>query len=424
MSNFDLSVRLFMQLFVILVACRLVGSLAKKIGQPQVVGEVIAGILLGPSLFGLFLPEAQQSFFPSQSRSVIYSLSQIGLVLFMFVVGVEFEVGLLKKRMGSAIAVSTSGIALPFILGGSLALFLTGDTLFFGPAVSPWLAALFMGAAMSITAFPVLARIVHDRGLSGTRLGTLVLAAGSIDDALAWCILAVVIASFKSDPAIAFLAIGGGALYMLFCLTVVRKAFQPLARYAEKKGELGAGLFSFILALVMLAAWLTDSLGIYAVFGAFILGTVMPRGIISRQLIGRIEPLVATFLLPLFFINSGLNTQIGLLNQPWLWLLAVVILVVAVVGKGGGCMAAARISGESVQTSFAIGSLMNARGLMELIALNIGLEQKIISPTLFTIMVIMAIVTTLMATPLFKFSTRLSVVERERVAAPPVKVAA
>jgi Kef-type K+ transport system membrane component KefB len=266
---------------------------------------------------------------------------------------------------------------------------------------------LFLGAAMSITAFPVLARIVHDQGLAGTRLGTLVLAAGSIDDAVAWCILAVVIASFKSDPVIAVLAIGGAIVYVLVCWGFVRRALKPLAKYAEKRGELGAGAFTFILALVMLGAWLTDTMGIYSVFGAFILGTVMPRGLVSRQLIQRIEPLTATFLLPLFFINSGLNTQIGLLDQPFLWLVAGVILVVAIVGKGLGCLVAARLSGESPQSAFAIGSLMNARGLMELIALNIGLEQKIISPTLFAVMVIMAIVTTLMATPLFKWSTRL-----------------
>jgi Kef-type K+ transport system membrane component KefB len=424
MSNFDLSVRLCAQIFVILIACRLVGLVLKRFGQPQVVGEIIAGVILGPSLFGLFLPDIQQSFFPAQSRSVIYTLSQLGLVLYMFVIGLEFDARLLKKRLVSAVSVSVSGIVLPFVLGALVAFFLAGDTLFFSATASPWQAALFLGGAMSITAFPVLARIVHDRGLTGTRLGTLVLAAGSVDDALAWCILAIAVASFKSDPAIALLAIGGAVGYILCCWFFVRKALQPLGRYAEKKGTLGAGAFSFILALVMMAAWLTDSMGIYAVFGAFILGTVMPRGLVSKQLIERIEPLTTTFLVPLFFINSGLNTQVGLLNQPWMWLVGGVILAVAVIGKGVGCMVAARISGESVQTSFAIGSLMNTRGLMELIALNIGLEQKIISPTLFTIMVIMAIVTTFMATPLYKWSSRLSPVETERTVAPPVKAAA
>lgn len=408
MTNTDLSIKLFAQLFVILIVCRLVGLLAKKLGQPQVIGEMIAGVLLGPSLFGLFLPQAQQNFFPAQSRTIIYNLSQVGLVLYMFIIGVEFEAGLLRKRMVSAVSVSLSGVVLPFFLGGLLALFLSGNPVFFGAGVSPWLAALFIGSAMSITAFPMLARIIHEQGLAGTRLGTLVLAAGSVDDALAWCIIAVVIASFKSDPAIALLAIGGAVVYVLFCWGIVRKALQPLAKYAEKKGTLGSGTFSFILALVMIAAWLTDSLGIYAVFGAFILGTVMPRGIVSRQLIQRIEPLTSAFLIPLFFINSGLNTQVGLLNEPYLWLIAGVTLFVAIAGKGIGCMVAARLSGESMQTSFAIGSLMNTRGMVELIALNIGLEQKIISPTLFTIMVIMAIVTSLMAAPLYKLSLRFS----------------
>ncbi|HEX2909319.1 MAG TPA: cation:proton antiporter [Chloroflexia bacterium] len=404
MSNFELSVRLFAQLFAILVTCRLVGVLARKLGQPQVVGEMIAGILLGPSLFGLLFPQIQQSFFPAQSRSVIYTLSQLGLVLYMFVIGVEFEAGLMRKRMLSAVSVSISGIILPFVLGGALAFFLTGNTVFFGDSVSPWLAALFMGAAMSITAFPMLARIVYERGLAGTSLGTLVLAAGSIDDALAWCILAIVVAGFKSDPAIAILAIGGAVLYVLFCWGVVRKALQPLARQAERRGELSAGAFSFILALVMAGAWLTDAIGVYSVFGAFILGTAMPRGLVSRQLIKRIEPLSTTFLLPLFFVNSGLNTQIGLLNQPFLWLVAATVLIAAIAGKGLGCALAARLSGETGRSALAIGSLMNVRGLMELIALNIGLEQKIINPTLFTVMVIMALITTLMATPLLKWS--------------------
>ena len=406
MTNFDLSVLFFLQIFVILMVCRVVGYLGTKFGQPQVVGEMIAGVVLGPSVFGLLAPQLQAQLFPKESRSLIYAVAQVGLVLYMFVIGMEFDVSLIRSRLKSAATVSLSGILAPFVLGAGLAFFLVQDTTFFTGKVDAWIAMLFMGAAMSITAFPMLARIIHERGLSGTPLGPLALAAGSMDDAVAWCVLAVVLASFKANLSIALLAIGGGALFLLFNVFVMRRVLKPLGEYVERRKEVSGGVMAGILALVALSAWLTDSLGIYAVFGAFIFGTSMPRGLLSRELMRKIEPLTVAVLLPLFFINSGLNTSIGLLSNPYLWLVTGLVLVAAVGGKFVACWLAARACGESQRISLSVGSLMNARGLMELIALNIGLDQKIITPTLFAVLVIMAIATTLMASPMFELVSR------------------
>lgn len=406
MSNFDLSVMLFLQIFIILITCRAIGWLAGKIGQPQVMGEMIAGIILGPSLFGLVAPDLQQQLFPQQSRTIIYAISQLGLILYMFTIGVEFDLGLIRQRWRSAASVSAAGILVPFGLGCIIAWFLVGNSIFFSSNTPGWIGMLFLGAAMSITAFPMLARLIRDKGLTGTPLGTLALAAGSIDDAVAWGALAIVLACFKADLSIALLAIVGGGLFVVFNLTIVRTLLKPLGQMVERQGSLNGPVFSFILALLMLAAWTTDRLGIYAVFGAFILGTAIPRGLCSRELLKKIEPLAAIFLLPLFFVNSGLNTRLGLLDQPYLWLVALVVLVAAITGKGVACWLAARAHGEPQHIALAIGSLMNARGLMELIALNIGLEQGIITPVLFSIMVIMTIVTNLMTSPLFELFYR------------------
>ena len=265
---------------------------------------------------------------------------------------------------------------------------------------------LFLGAAMSITAFPVLARIIYDRGLTGTSLGTLALAAGSMDDAAAWCILAVALASMAGDATIAVMSIGGGLLYAIAVLYLARPLFRRLGELVEREERINSGVLSFVLILLMLAAWFTDAIGIYAVFGAFILGAAMPRGLFAHDLKQRIEPLTTNFLVPLFFVYSGLNTRIGLVDTPQLLALTLIILLVACLGKGIACWLAARLNGEENREALAIGALMNARGLMELIILNIGLERGIIMPTLFTMMVLMAIVTTLAASPLFEFVYR------------------
>lgn len=403
MSNHEISIFFFLQLAFILAVVRVVGSLAKRLAQPQVVGEMIAGVLIGPSFFGLLFPQVQSALFPQETISVIYAVSQVGLVIYMFLIGAEFNVSLIQKRIRSAAFVSLAGILAPFILGSGVALLMLRSQTLFAPGVAAWEAMLFTGSAMSITAFPMLARIIYERGLSGTTLGTLALAAGSIDDALAWCLLAVVLASFGSNPMIAVSAIGGGVVYALVILLVLRPMLRRLDAKAQEHGHLTGPMLGFILMLVMLGAWFTDTVGIYAVFGAFIMGIAMPRGIVTQELHRILEPVSTNFLLPLFFIYSGLNTRLGLIVSPGMWQILILVVLAAIVGKGVACWGAARLSGETNRDAMAIGTLMNARGLMELILLNIGLERGVITPTMFTVMVIMAVVTTLMASPLFEW---------------------
>lgn len=403
MSNTELAILFFLQLAVILGVCRMVGFLAKKIGQPQVVGEMIAGVLMGPSLFGLLLPGLQHHLFPNGApMSILYASSQVGLVLYMFLIGVEFDSDLIRRRLRSAASVSLAGIVTPLVLGSLLALLLIRQPGLFGHQIVTWQAMLFLGAAISITAFPMLARIIFERGLTGTSLGTLALAAGSMDDAAAWCILAVVLAVVKQNALIAILAIAGGALYAAIVLLIGKPLLRGLGRTVAHQGGISSPMLAFVLMLVMLCAWTTDSIGIYAIFGGFILGIAMPRGSFARHLKNKLEPIVTNFMLPLFFVYSGLNTSLGLVNSWLLWGIAGLVFLAALGGKGIACWLAALLNKEPNREALAIGSLMNARGLMELILLNIGLQQGIIKPTLFTMLVIMAVLTTLMASPIFE----------------------
>jgi Kef-type K+ transport system membrane component KefB len=404
LSNTELAVLFFLQLAVILGICRLVGFLAKRIGQPQVVGEMIAGVLMGPSLFGLLLPKLQHQVFPTGvPMSILYASSQVGLVLYMFLIGVEFDTNLIRRRLRSAVSVSIAGILTPLVLGALLASVLIHQPGLFGQHVVIGEAMLFLGAAIAITAFPMLARIIFERGLTGTSLGTLALAAGSTDDAISWCILAVVLAVFKQNAAIAIFAIIGGVLYAIVTLTIGRQLLRRLGTLAERHGGITGPMLVIVLLLVMFCAWLTDTIGIYAIFGGFILGIAMPRGLFAKHLKNILEPIVTNFMLPLFFVYSGLNTSLGLVNSWLMWGIAALIFLAAVFGKGIACWVAALLNKEPNREAMAIGSLMNARGLMELILLNIGLQQGIIAPTLFTMLVLMAIVTTLMTSPLFEF---------------------
>lgn len=418
MTNHELSIAFFLALAAILLACRLVGYLARFVGQPQVVGEMIAGVLLGPSLLGLLVPEAQNALFPKAIMPVVYVVAQVGLALYMFLVGLEFDVELLRKRARSAVSVSWAGILTPFSLGALIAWGVHGDHALFAEGVSVGEAALFLGAAMSITAFPMLARIIYERGLSGTSMGTLALAAGSADDAAAWCILAVVLASFSGNAAIAVWAIGGGLAFALLAFFVLRPALARAGAWVERRQAYDSFALPGALMLLAAAAWYTDRVGIYAVFGAFVLGTAMPRGEIARRIEAQVQPLTVNLLLPLFFVYSGLNTRIGLVNSWTLWGIALLVLLAATLGKGGACYAAARLGGEPHREAVGIGALMNARGLMELIILNIGLERGVITPTLFSIMVIMAIVTTLTALPVFNLAFGKRAVGEEAVARP------
>ncbi|MEH2353333.1 cation:proton antiporter [Nostoc sp.] len=413
MSNFDLVIQLFLQLTVILTTCRIVTILGRRyLGQTDVVCEMIAGVMLGPSLLGLIAPEFQQWLFPklpiitaaglkipNPSMSILYAISQIGLAIYMFLIGLEFNTKLLKHHIKSASLLSAAGIITPFILGAIASFWFYHNGDFFQPKVMPWSAALYLGASMTITAFPMLARILYERGLAQTRFGTLALGAASVDDAVAWCLLAIVLASVKNSLSIAILAIGGGICYVLFAIFLGQPLLKAFTRMTKREG-VNRQTLTLMLIILMFCAWFTDVTGIYAIFGAFVLGAVTPRGEFAQQIRQYTEFLTTSFLLPIFFVFSGLNTQIGLVNTPTLWGVTLLIIAIAILGKGVACMLAAKLAGENWRESATIGALMNARGLMELIILNIGLEQGIITPTLFTIMVIMAVITTLMASPL------------------------
>lgn len=402
MSAPQLSVLFFLQMFVILAACRLVGLAAKRMGQPQVVGEMVAGVLLGPSLLGQLAPEVQWALFPAESLRVLFVAAQLGIGLYMFLVGVEFETELFHLQARSATAVSLSGLLVPFALGALLTPWLMTVPGLFGEKVRTYEAALFLGAAIAITAFPMLARIIYERGLTGTALGTLSLAAGAIGDAAAWCVLAVVLASFGGGMEVAVKAIGGGLIYTVFMLTVGRRLLKRLGAAVEQEGKLTPHMLSGCLMLLMLGAWATDAAGIHAVFGGFLLGVAMPRGLLTRELQRQLEPFTVVFLLPMFFTYSGLNTRLDMVNSVEMLGIALVVLAASCLGKFGACWAAARLAGEDNRLALAVGVLMNARGMMELILLNIGLQRGIIQPPLFAVLVLMAVVTTLMATPVFE----------------------
>lgn len=403
MTSLQLAIQFFFQIAVILTVCQIVGWVARYAGQPQVVAEMIAGVLLGPSLVGLFFPEISARLFPPDAMKVLFPVSQLGLAAYMFVVGLEFRVDIVQRRLASAVAVSVAGMAAPFALGSGLGWFFHQHTALFPAKTSLFEAMIFLGASMCITAFPMLARIIHFKRLAGTTMGTVALGAGAIDDAAAWCLLAIVLASFDGDFRHAALNIGGGATYVALALLVVRPLLARWGKTVERAGQLSDRGFVFCLILLAAGAWFTDLIGLHAVFGAFVMGIAMPRGLVTRALIERIQPLTVALLLPLFFTYSGLNTQIGLLDTGYLWLMAALVLLAAVAGKGGACWLAARATGLSNRDALGIGTLMNARGLMELIIINIGLQRGVISPALFATLVIMAVLTTLMASPLFEW---------------------
>lgn len=402
----QLSVHFFLQVAVIIAVCQLVGRLAQRLGQPQVVGEMIAGVALGPSLFGLFLPEMQRALFPKETLGMLYVGGQLGVGMYMFLVGTEFRSDHFKSRFRSAASVSVAGIVVPFVLAFALTPWLHQIPGLFSERAKPLEAALFLGAAIAITAFPMLARIIHERGLAGTSLGTLALTAGAVDDAAAWCILAVVLASFGGSWGGAYAAIGGGVAYALFMVFVGSRLLRRLGEHVRPDAPLSSSLLALVLVLFCLSAFAMDAIGIHAVFGGFLLGAVLPRGLLTQKLREQLQPFVVIFLLPMFFTYSGLNTRLAVLMDPAILIGAIAILAASFGGKGIACWAAARLAGESPRDAMAIGSLMNARGLMELIIINIGLQAGVILPGLFSILVLMAILTTLLATPLFNRVTR------------------
>ncbi|HEY8616708.1 cation:proton antiporter [Phenylobacterium sp.] len=404
MASAQLSVIFFLELAVIVAAARAVGWLGRRfLGQPQVVGEMIAGVVLGPSLLGALAPQLQAALVPAEARSLLYVVAQLGVGLYMFLVGLGFDRAHFRSHVRSAGAVSLAGMAAPFLVAVLMAPWLMRTPGLFSPRLDVLQASLLLGACISITAFPMLARIIHERRLSGSPLGSLSLSAGAIDDAGAWTVLALVLAVFGDGAGVAVKAVVGAAGFAALVLVAGPRLLAPLGRIAEREGGLSHGLLATVMMLFLAAAFAMDYVGMHAVFGGFLLGVAMPRGLLARELKARLEPLTVVLLLPVFFTFSGLNTQLTLMADPSLLLLAGAILAASILAKGGACWAAARLTGQSNPTALAIGALMNARGLMELIIINIALQRGLIGPALFSILVLMAVVTTLMASPLFEW---------------------
>jgi Kef-type K+ transport system membrane component KefB len=403
MTPAQFSVTFFLQVAVLLIAARLTGSLVQRyLGQPRVVGEMIAGVLLGPSLFGALAPATQAWLFPAETKPILYVIAQMGVGLYMFIVGLGFDRSEFAANAKGAAAVSIAGMLAPFAAAALIAPWLISQTGLFAPGIDHMQASLFLGAAIAITAFPMLARIIHERGISGTPVGTLSLSAGAIGDAGAWALIAIVLASLGDGQFYAIRAIGGGIAFAGFMILI---APRLLARFLPK-GEVDHSIIAVALILYMLCAWAMDAIGIHAVFGGFLLGTAMPRGTVADGLRKALEPMTVVLLLPFFFTYSGLNTQLLLMGNGSLLLTGLILLAVSIVAKGGASYLAARFSGLDHHSALGIGALMNARGLMELIVINIGLQRGIIGPALFSMLVLMAIVTTLMASPLFEMTRK------------------
>jgi K+:H+ antiporter len=389
MTASQVNVRILLALVVVIAGSRFVGWAISRIGQPRVHGEILAGILLGPSLLGVVWPDGLGALFPAEIIGALKVLAQLGLVMFMFLIGLELDLGKLRGQGRRAVAISQSSILAPILLGEGLALWLYPR---FGQGLDRVGFTLFLGAAMAITAFPVLARVLQETGLYHTRIGVLTITCAAVDDVSAWCVLAVVVAVVKSTGfADAVWTLAFSLAFLVVMLVLVRPALRRLR---------GIPLW-LAISVALLGAWVTEQIGIHAIFGAFMAGTVMPRRLEwQREIRLKLEHATLTFLLPVFFVVVGLATRVDLLNSVYLWGVTLLVIATAIAGKWGGAMIAARATGERWRDAAAIGILMNTRGLTELVILSVGLELGVISTTIFTMMVLMALVTTLMATPL------------------------
>ena len=402
---FDLGL-LTLQIVVVVAASRLAGSVLAYIGQPRVVGEMTAGLLLGPSVLGRLAPSLSATLFPEPSLGFVNAVAQIGLLLFMFLVGLELDPAHVRRRGQAALLTSHASIVAPFLLGTALALGLYPRLAPAGVSFTPF--ALFMGAAMSVTAFPVLARILADRGMTNTPLGALAIVCAAVGDLTAWCILAavVVIARAEGAASLAF-TLAGTAVYLVVMFTLVRRLLALVAARAARAGSSGQTHLAIVMLLTLTSAWVTEWLGIHAMFGAFLVGALLPpSGTLADALSSRLRDLMVVLLLPLFFAFTGLRTTVSLISGGWLWLVCGLVLLVAVVGKLGGSAIAARAAGMRWRDALSLGALMNTRGLMELVILNVGLDIGVLSPTLFAMMVVMALVTTALTTPLLDLLMR------------------
>lgn len=391
---------LLFQIIAVLLMVRLFGFLFSYIGQPGVIGEIVAGIVLGPSVLGFFFPDAFHFLFPASSLTNLELLSQVGLILFMFVIGMELDFSILKNKINETLVISHAGILVPFFLGILSSYWIYEE---YASSHTPFLPfALFIGISMSITAFPVLARIIQERNMAKTQLGTLTIASAANDDVTAWCLLAIVIAISKAGTfASALYSVGLAVAYIAAMFLLVRPFLKKIGEVYANKEAINKTFVAFILLILIISSCITEVIGIHALFGAFMAGVVMPSNIGFRKvMMEKVEDISLVFFLPLFFAFTGLRTQIGLINSPELWGVCALLVTVAIAGKLGGCAIASRVVGESWKDSLTIGTLMNTRGLMELVALNIGYEMGILPPSIFVILVIMALITTFMTTPL------------------------
>jgi Kef-type K+ transport system membrane component KefB len=391
-----------LSLVLILLLGRWLGKLCIYFGQPRVIGEMVAGIMLGPSLLGYFWPAATAFILPAHAQPALKIIAQVGVVLYMFLVGLELNAGLLRSRAHATVAISHASIVAPFLLGSILALWLYPRL---GTPGVPFTSfALFMGVAMSITAFPVLARILTDRNMENTELGVVALSCAAIDDVTAWCLLAFVVGVAQS-------AVNGAVQTTLMALgyvAIMLLVVRPLAvRFLGHDTDHPTRRMAvWVLVALLFSAMTAEWIGIHAIFGAFLLGAIIPHDSdVARDFTNKLEDIVKILLLPAFFAYTGMNTQIGLVSGWEAWLFCVVIILVATLGKFGGTFVSARVTGLNPRLSAALGILMNTRGLMELIVLNIGLELGVISPKLFAMMVIMALVTTIATTPILQWLT-------------------
>ena len=411
------------QLLVILLAAWCSGRLARVLGQPRVIGEMAAGIALGPSLFGALAPQLSGSVFPPEGLAPLATISQLGVLLFMFVVGLRLDLAALRQRAQAAVLVSHASIVVPFILGTVLAArfypaFAGQDA---NGHVIPLLPfALFMGAAMSVTAFPVLARILAERQLLGTRIGAVAIASAAVDDVTAWCMLAGVVAVARRGDGLRSFVVALASVGLFAAILVIvgrrllvyldarRLATTAAASDPDARADVvGAEFVGLAILFALACALVTERIGVHAVFGAFLAGAIMPRQSgLAHELAERMEAVVSTVFLPVYFTFSGLRTEMGLLRSPALWGMCALVLVAAIVGKFGGATIAARVVGMAWRDAIGVGILMNTRGLMELVVLNVGLELGVLSKTMFAIMVVMALVTTVMTSPLLALVLR------------------
>lgn len=393
----DILLHVLLALAAVIVVGRILGKLFARIGQPPVIGEVVAGIVLGPSLLGA---EVSALILPPVVAPYLGIIAQIGVLLYMFIVGLELNPDVIKRRARVTVATSHASILLPFVLGALLALLLyprlaTSDVSFTN-------FALFIGIAMSITAFPVLARILTDRRMAHTELGTIALSCAAADDVTAWCLLALVVGVAQAHVDSAMWVIAGALAYIALMLLVRPVLGRVIAPWQSERLPREAVVLVFVALL--LSALATEWIGIHAIFGAFLLGVIIPHdSAVARTFTRKLEPVVTVLLLPAFFAFTGMRTEIGLVSSAEQWLFCGLIILVATAGKFGGTFIAARLTGLGWRNAAALGTLMNTRGLMELIVLNIGLDLGVISPTLFAMMVIMALVTTMATAPVLRW---------------------